>query len=126
MPAAPVIEQFVPPSHSPPSIQHENLQEKLPAPLPIEKKVVPSADPTSTFLKAKEKTWIDVRDLSGKIIVRRLLRTGQVYEFKHPENLVLKVGNAKGIQITSGEKTLVFPDAQGVKSGISLNSNNWN
>jgi cytoskeletal protein RodZ len=102
------------------------IPEELSLPTPIEEEVVPPAESSSTFLKAIEKTWIDVRDREGKIIVRRLLYTGQVFELKHPENLVLKVGNAQGIQITSGKKTLAFPGVPGVKSGISLNSSNWN
>lgn len=101
------------------------IPEELSLPTPIEEEVVPPVESSSTFLKAIEKTWIDVRDREGKIIVRRLLYTGQVFELKHPKNLVLKVGNAQGIQITSGKKTLAFPGVQGVKSGISLNSSNW-
>jgi len=108
-------------------------KENLPAPLPEEASPPtlvehstppPSAQPT--LLKVTEESWVEVKDDQGNTIVSRLFHPEETYEFKNPQNFLLKTGNARGIHLTSGEKELTFPGNQGeVKSGISLNPDTW-
>ncbi len=86
----------------------------------------PSEPFQSVILKVTEESWIEVKDEEGNLILSQLFEPEESYEFKNPQNLILKTGNAKGIQLYSGEKTLTFPSVSGaVKSNISLDPEKW-
>ena len=80
----------------------------------------------SVLLKATEDVWIEVKDNEGNIIISRLFRPTESYEFKNPQHLVLKTGNAGGISLISGDKSISSLGKTGeVKSGIILDPEKW-
>ncbi len=80
----------------------------------------------SVLLKATKEVWIEVKDKEGKIIFTRLFRPGESYEFKDPQHLVLKTGNAGGVSLISGEKSIASLGKTGeVKNGIFLDPEKW-
>ena len=82
--------------------------------------------PKTVVLKVSEQAWIEVKDKEGNIIVSRLFDPTESYDFKEPENLLLKTGNAKGTQLVYGNKTLSFETNSGiVKSNIPLDPEKW-
>lgn len=82
--------------------------------------------PEGVLLKATATSWIEVKNENGEIILNRLFHPGETYEFKNPQNLVLKTGNAAGISLVSGKKVLPFLGKSGeVKSKISLDPEKW-
>lgn len=85
-----------------------------------------SVPSSSVILKTNQEAWIEVKDEKGQVILSRIFKPEETYEFKEPKGLILKTGNAKGIQLYSGEKTLDFPNAEGaVKSNIPLDPEKW-
>jgi len=86
---------------------------------------IAEAQPPSVILKATTESWVEVRNKEGEVVVSRLFQPGESYEFKNPQDLVLKTGKAEGIELTFGEKTRTFPKVRGVKSNISLDPEKW-
>lgn len=103
-----------------PSLENAELIEP-----PIEN--APPIFPTSSVvLKASQESWVEVKDRNGTVIVSRIFTPNETYEFKEPKNLILKTGNANGIQLFSGEQTFPFPKKSGgVQSDISLDPEKW-
>lgn len=127
-----------PPSASPVPVvvPKEPLTEELPHIIPVIQDVQPvelpvlepqiSLSPGAVILKVTEEAWVEVKDEEGNKIVSGIFKPGETYEFKNPKNLILKTGNAKGIQLISGEKILSFSENIGaVKSNIPLNPEKW-
>ncbi|OJW52655.1 MAG: hypothetical protein BGO67_09310 [Alphaproteobacteria bacterium 41-28] len=82
--------------------------------------------PQSVFLKATEETWVEVTTLEGTVILTRILRPGETFELKHPQSLVLKTGNAGGVSLVSGEKSIPSLGKSGeIKKGIFLDPEKW-
>lgn len=80
----------------------------------------------SVLLKATEKTWVEVKDETGKVILDRVFAPGEEYEFKNPQHLTLRTGNAPGMQLISGDKALTFiKNVERVKSNILLDPEKW-
>lgn len=95
-------------------------------PLPVEEDVKAPVFSEGVLLKVSLPAWIEVRNEEGDIVINRLFNPGETYEFKDPQNLVLKTGNAGGISLQSGERELTGLGKNGeVKSGISLNPEKW-
>lgn len=108
------VEEPVPPVLSSPSVEDASLA----APL--------SVTPTKVDLHVTEKTWIEVKDQEGKVIVNKIFYPGESFEFKDGENLVLTTGNLKGTHLSSGDK--IFPTSAKsgeVKRDIPLNPQKW-
>lgn len=86
----------------------------------------PTPSSEAVILKVSEQAWIEVKDKEGNVIVSRLFDPTESYEFKEPENLLLKTGNSKGTQLVYGNKTLSFETNSGaVKSNIPLDPEKW-
>jgi len=103
---------------------------KVEAQAPIEPLEPPQpllpSPPEAVILKVSEEAWIEVNDKDGNVIVSRLFEPTESYAFKEPENLILKTGNAKGIELVYGDKTLSFETNSGVvKSNIPLDPEKW-
>ncbi len=82
--------------------------------------------PPSVFLKATEEAWIEVTDQKGDVILSHLFKPKESYEFKNPQHLILKTGNAGGLSLFSGEKSITSLGKSGeVKSGVSLDPEKW-
>ncbi len=118
------------------SIQQEAFvalapSQEPPQPVVQEEAVIAPSPPVvnlsdSTLLKVTEDSWIEVRDEKGDIVVSRLFHPQETYEFKDSQGFVLKTGNARGIHLMSGEKSISFPGQQGeIKTGISLDPEKW-
>ena len=85
-----------------------------------------SASPPSVFLKITEEAWIEIKDKEGNVILSRLFKPGENYEFKDPGNLILKTGNTRGTHLTSGKKMHLFSINGGaVQSNIPLDPEKW-
>ncbi len=85
-----------------------------------------SATEGPVLLQAVEKTWVEVKNKSGTIVFSRLLQPSESQEFKNPQDLTLKTGNAKGIELLSGGKKRTFPEGSGiVRSDIPLDPEKW-
>jgi cytoskeleton protein RodZ len=50
-------------------------------------------------LRAKQDSWVQVRDAKGDLLLTRVLRTGDSYRVPNQPDLTLVTGNAGGIQI---------------------------
>lgn len=93
---------------------------------PVKEVTEPQAPSSIVTLKVTEDAWIQVKDSKGDIILSRIFKPNESYEFKTSENLILKTGNARGIQLISGEKKLSFPkDIDPVQTNISLDPEKW-
>lgn len=96
------------------------------APPEIMAPLVSALPAQGVVLKAQEKTWVEVKDAQGNVMLNRLFYPDETFEFKDPQNLVLKTGNASGVHLSSGEKNLSFPERQGeVIGNIPLNPVKW-
>ncbi|MBS0271076.1 MAG: DUF4115 domain-containing protein [Proteobacteria bacterium] len=130
LPEPPKVENVLPAAISTPSL--EDLA-TVPSSSDITELIEPSAvvaEPpvslSTVILKASQEAWIEVKDENGKIILSRIFKPEETYEFTEPKGLILKTGNAKGIQLYSGEQTLSFPNVSGaVKSNIPLDPEKW-
>jgi cytoskeleton protein RodZ len=96
---------------------------------PILEAEEPLEEPDSSqtvFLKTTEEAWIEVIDEKGNIIISRLFRPGDSYEFKTPQNLILRTGNVGGTHLSSGQRILTLVGKSGeVKGDIPLNPEKW-
>lgn len=95
-----------------------------------DKKVAPPPQTTlghqSVILKATEEVWIEIKNNEGDVIISRLFKPDESYEIKDPHNLFLKTGNARGMQLISGDRSLTFPKNMGmVISNIPLDPEKW-
>lgn len=112
-----VVRPSPPVAPAPPTIQ---------APQVSHEETTPPSPTTTTLLQAKDETWVEVKDAKGEIFLRRLFYPGETYTFENAKHLVLKTGNAQGVVLQSGDKTLTFPGNKGeIKSDISLNPETW-
>lgn len=81
-------------------IQKETLQnppmETPPAP-PLPKEA--SQETSSIVLKAESRSWVEIIDKNGQVILNRIFNPGESYNVPPLPGLVLNTGNAGGIQI---------------------------
>lgn len=111
-PPSQVTSAVVPPAAAP-----------IPAPLASEASLS-AGQPV--LLQAKEQTWVEVKNEKGEIVLSRLFAPNETFEFQDPQNLVLKTGNASGIQLSVADKSLSFPERRGeIIKDIPLNSLKW-
>ncbi len=59
----------------------------------------PPAGGDVVAVKAKEDTWIDVRDAKGRVLVSRLVRAGEALSLSGVAPLQVKIGNARGTDL---------------------------
>ncbi|MBA3814196.1 MAG: DUF4115 domain-containing protein [Alphaproteobacteria bacterium] len=120
--------------HAPPrEIVFDPAPSTQPEPL-IKTEVIPVEESHSDLeppsqpvnLQVTEESWIEVKDKEGNIIVSRMFRPGESFEFKNSENLILRTGNLKGTRLLFGER--VFPVAdkfEEVGQDIPLDPEKW-
>jgi cytoskeleton protein RodZ len=58
-----------------------------------------AASPARVLLRAKEDCWIEIRDASGKVVQKRLLRKGESYSAPTRPGLTMTVGNAGALSL---------------------------
>jgi len=101
---------------------------------PLKKETIPTkkalsaleSAPPPVNLHTTEDAWIEVKDLEGKVIVSRIFRPGESFQFTSGENLILKTGNLKGTHLSAGEK--IFPvsgNSGEVRRDIPLDPEKW-
>lgn len=106
------------------TLSESALQEKI---TPIEKIYSSPESPSQPVnLHITEEAWIEVKDKEGNIIVSRIFRPGESFEFKNSEDFVLKTGNLKGTHLSSG--TRIYPNEGNsgeVGRNIPLDPEKW-
>lgn len=84
-----------------PAIPRSVLPEPAaPASLALQAASASSSPSAQTLIRAVESTWVQVTDPRGVILLSRLLTAGEVVGLDQPGPLKVRVGNAKGTQIT--------------------------
>ncbi|MGH7089394.1 MAG: helix-turn-helix domain-containing protein [Stellaceae bacterium] len=74
--------------------------------------------PSRITLKALKDCWILVRDDGGKVVAERTLHTGDLYRVPEREGLVLRTGNASGLEVEVDDKAA--PSLGGTVRTVSL------
>src|SRR3989338_2265291 len=116
------------PSRNPPILAEmpPSLSENISTPPTTVEKDPPLPSSHSVILNTSEEDWIEVKDEEGNIILRRLFKPSETYEFEGSARLLLKTGNARGTHLISGEKTLSLDEAEGaIQSNIPLDPQKW-
>jgi cytoskeleton protein RodZ len=73
------------------------------------------------MVKAKEPSWIEVRDESGRVLFMKVLKSGEEYVAPEKPGVTINTGNAGGIDIFIGDMKLPPLGARGdVRRGIRL------
>lgn len=75
--------------------------------------------PKRIVLKAREPSWVEIRDGSGRIQFMKVLKAGEEYIVPDKPGTIINTGNAGGIDIFVGDTKLPSLGARGdVKRGI--------
>lgn len=92
------------------------------APAATQEAALPPAKPAArVVIRAKQDSWVQIRDAKDQAIVTQVLREGDSYEVPDQPGLVLLTGNAGGLVITVDGKTLPPLGAVGaVKRNLAL------
>lgn len=87
---------------------------------PVEPAVVPANMPV--VLKLKDSAWVEIRDVSGKALLSRILKPGDSYIVPATvKGLVLDTGNVGALEFTVEGKVLsAFGEKGDVRRGIKL------
>jgi cytoskeleton protein RodZ len=64
--------------------------------------------PYRIVLRAMADCWLEVRD-GDTMLFKRMLRPGDVYRMPDKAGLTMRVGNAKGVEVSVDGKTLPSP-----------------
>jgi cytoskeleton protein RodZ len=93
-------------------------------PLPVPSLSVnklPSSTSKKITLKAREPSWVEIRDEAGRIYFMKVLKKGEEYVLPEKPGSIINTGNAGGIDIFVGDQKLPPLGARGdVKRGIRL------
>jgi len=88
--------------------------------------LAPEPSQETVNLNVTEEAWIEVKDKGGEIILSKLFRSGESFEFKNGKDLILKTGNLRGTHLSSGKKIFPVSEKPGeVRQGISLDPEKW-
>ncbi|MFN3701200.1 MAG: RodZ domain-containing protein, partial [Alphaproteobacteria bacterium] len=80
-------------------------------------------DQQGIILNVNENSWVEIRDMTGKAIVSRVLKAGDQYFVPDRPDLRMSLGNAVGVEIVVDGKTLPPLGRRGeVKRNIALDS----
>lgn len=76
-------------------------------------------DLKKVILKAREPSWVEIRDEAGRVSFMRVLQRGEEYVVPNKPGCVINTGNAGGIDIFVGDQKLPSLGGRGeVKRGI--------
>ncbi|WP_307849231.1 DUF4115 domain-containing protein [Rhodospirillum rubrum] len=90
---------------------------------PASGEVARQAQTSRIVLKAASDSWIQLRR-DGALVVRRLLRQGEVYAVSQPEGLTLNVLNAGALEVyVDGVRAPSLGPVGGVRNDIRLDAN---
>lgn len=77
-----------------------------PASLPAPSPSAPATGSKTVQLTAHQDSWVDIRDANNQVVFSRVLRQGETYIVPDQAGLVLTTGNAGGLEVAVGGKTL--------------------
>jgi cytoskeletal protein RodZ len=85
------------------------------SPTPAKSAPIPVAPHKEVTLrvKAKRKSWVNVRDGNGKQLFSGLVRTGDTKEWSAKKNIQILIGNGGGVKLTVNGKDLGSPGTDG-------------
>ncbi|NNE58883.1 MAG: DUF4115 domain-containing protein [Hellea sp.] len=75
--------------------------------------MVPAVDPETMIIKATAPSWVEIKDENGKIIISRILITGESWEAHRDTNITLSARDAGAIEIYMGDKLVGSLGAKG-------------
>jgi cytoskeleton protein RodZ len=81
------------------------------------------ADPAKSrvALRARQESWLQVRDGTGQLLLTRVLKPGEVYYAPNEPGLSMVVGNAGGLDVlVDGKETARFGAVGQVMKNVSL------
>lgn len=96
-----------------------------PAQPPLTDKNLKPAAPVSKkiILKAREPSWVEIRDEGGRVFFMRVLQRGEEYVVPDKPGSVFNTGNAGGIDIYVGDQKLPSLGGRGdVKRGVRIDT----
>ncbi|MDR3438582.1 RodZ domain-containing protein [Telmatospirillum sp.] len=105
----------------------EAVEGKPLSPMPsADSSPIPASAGTSgkgVVMTAQEDCWIQIRDASGKIVSKRLLRKGETYSAPHRPGLTMTVGNAGALNVVVDGKAIGSLGSLGmVRRDVSLDA----
>jgi len=84
---------------------------------------VATAPSSRVVLRAKEDCWIEIRDSSGKVVQKRLLRKGETYSAPSHPGLSMTVGNAGALSLmVDGKATGTLGNIGAVRHDVPLDA----
>jgi cytoskeleton protein RodZ len=106
------------------ALKGETIVEKPSKLLNVEKAIKDTASLSKKItLKAREPSWVEIRDDGGRVFFMRVLQRGEEYVVPDKPGAVLNTGNAGGIDIFVGDQKLPSLGGRGdVKRGIRLDT----
>lgn len=111
-----------PPPTSPPPPATEPVATPAPTPAPT---VAPAANPTPPvapppppptpvmMLRAKAPVWVEVRDRTGHVLLRRTLQQGDSWAVPAEPDLFISAGNVRGLELTVDGEPRPLPPSKG-------------
>ncbi len=91
------------------------------APAATQEAALPAEPVARVVIRAKQDSWVQIRDAKDQAILTRVLREGESYEVPNEAGLVLLTGNAGGLVISVDGKALPPLGAVGaVKRNVAL------
>ncbi|ABC21550.1 conserved hypothetical protein [Rhodospirillum rubrum ATCC 11170] len=122
-PPAPIAEAVAPPPPPPAEEATQAPRQESVVGQPASGEVARQAQTSRIVLKAASDSWIQLRR-DGALVVRRLLRQGEVYAVSQPEGLTLNVLNAGALEVyVDGVRAPSLGPVGGVRNDIRLDAN---
>jgi cytoskeleton protein RodZ len=91
------------------------------APATTQAAALPTEPAARVVIRAKQDSWVQIRDAKDQAILTRVLREGESYEVPNQAGLILLTGNAGGLVISVDGKALPPLGAVGaVKRNVAL------
>jgi len=82
---------------------------------PAAARLPPPPPAPTVMLRAKAPVWVEVREKTGHVLLRRTLQTGETWPVPADPNLLLSAGNVRGLEIVVNGAPQALPAS---KSGV--------
>jgi cytoskeleton protein RodZ len=126
-PAAAPVAESAPPAAAPPAAANEIPAAPAAPVMPSQDAsqqlatVPPAGDTQSVVLEARMECWIKIVDAKGKTVMQKVLKAGESYAVPDQPGLVLRTGNAGGLDvIVGGRKAPALGDVGTVLTKVLL------
>jgi cytoskeleton protein RodZ len=112
--APPVAASEIPAAPAAPVIPSQDASQQLAT-------VPPAGDTQGVVLEARMECWIKIVDAKGKTVMQKVLKAGESYAVPDQPGLVLRTGNAGGLDvIVGGRKAPALGDVGTVLTKVLL------